>query len=119
MGLGPAGRIIKKGADAVNGFGGKVLALFGRLQDMLPGRQIMQIDAEVFHGCLGAGKDAVKKDHEYIGDCCAGGPERLNKGDLRAAVGGQILDQQYPLAVVEVAFDLGVAAKPLRLLSHI
>ena len=66
MGLGPAGRIIKKGADAVNGFGGKVLALFGRLQDMLPGRQIMQIDAEVFHGCLGAGKDAVKKDHEYL-----------------------------------------------------
>ena len=119
VGFRPSHGVVEKVAHPVDGGLIEILAFPGRFQDIVPGRQEMKSDAETGHGFLGAGKGAVEKDHEDVGDLGAGVAEPVNESHLRAAVGGQVLDQQHPLAWFQVSFDLGVAAEALGLLAHV
>ena len=49
----------------------------------------------------------------------AGIADGVNEAPLRAAIGGQVLDQQNAVRLVHAAFDPGVAAVALGLLAHI
>ena len=59
------------------------------------------------------------EDDEAVGDLGAGLAQRLDEGELAAAVGRQVLDQQHAHALGHVALDLGLAAEALGLLAHI
>ena len=65
------------------------------------------------------GEDAVVEDDERVRDLAAGGADRLGEAQLRAAVGGEVLDQQHPRALGHRALDLGVAPEALGLLAHV
>ena len=64
-------------------------------------------------------EDAVVEDDEGVRDLGAGGAQRLGEPELRAAVGGQILDQQHPRALGQRPLDLRVAAEALGLLADV
>ena len=68
---------------------------------------------------VACGEDAVVEDDEGVGDLGAGGADRLGEADLRAAVGGQVLDEEDARALGERALDLGVAAEALGLLADV
>src|SRR3546814_10256835 len=57
--------------------------------------------------------------HEAVGALHAGLADAVDEGQLAAAIGRQILDQQHPGAVLHLALDPGVAAEALRLLADV
>ena len=71
---------------------------------------------EIGHGFR---EDAVIEDHRRMGAGRAGLADRIDEAQLRAAVGGQILDQQHALAFGHRALDAGIAAVAFRLFAHI
>ena len=64
-------------------------------------------------------ENPVVEDDECMGACRARFPQRLHEIELGAAVGRQILHQDRPLALFEIALDPGVAAKALGLLADV
>src|SRR5260221_7612630 len=80
---------------------------------------MVQAYAEVGHRLLRLGKDVVVEVDEHVLDDRARVAQRLAKIDLRAAVGGEVLDQQRARALANVALNLCIAAETLGLLAHV
>jgi hypothetical protein len=79
----------------------------------------MQGDALGREARFGVREDAVIEDHKGMADLAAGLADRPHEIELRRALAGEILDQQHPRVVLQLALDLGVAAKAFGLLAHI
>src|SRR6516165_7815262 len=74
----------------------------------------MQGDTKLAQDLLSLRKNVVEEKHEYVFDNCAGLAQHL-----AAAVSGHVLDQEHAIAGLDMALDLRIAAKALRLLAHI
>src|SRR5215831_3288819 len=79
----------------------------------------MQGDAKLAQDLLSLRKNVVEEKHEYVFDNRAGLAQRLTEVYLAAAVSGHVLDQEHAIAGLDMALDLRIAAKALRLLAHI
>src|SRR5258708_19277685 len=80
---------------------------------------MMQAHVEIGEGLLRLGEDVVVEVDEHVLDDRARLAQRLAEIDLRAPVGGKVLDQQRARALADVALDLRVAAETLWLLPHV
>src|SRR5580704_5392655 len=119
MRLRPAGGIFHELLDFFEPVLVELAALLGHFQNIPPGGERMQGDAQIPEDLFALGKDVVEEEHEDMLDHGAGLAQRLTEIDLAAAVGSHVLDQQHTVARLEVAFDLGITAEALRLLAHI
>src|SRR5579872_1602023 len=97
----------------------ELAALLRRLEHVPPGGERVQGDAEIAQDFFAFGKDVVEEEDEAVLDHGAGLAQRLAEIDLAAPVGGHVFDQQHAVTLLEMALDLRVAAKTLRLLAHI
>ena len=79
----------------------------------------MQSDAEIAKDLLALRIDAVEENDDAVVADAAGVADRLDEIDLALAVGGEVFDQQHPLAVLQLAFDLRAAAEALGLLADV
>mgnify|MGYP006192225445 CR=1 FL=1 len=91
----------------------EIAALLHHRQDVPPGREVVQAHVQVGEGLLRLGEDVVVEVDEYMVDQRAGAAQRLDEIDLRAPVGGEVLDQQRARAFLDMAFDLRAAAEAL------
>ena len=64
-------------------------------------------------------EDVIIENDKGVADFGAGGADGIDKAQLAAAVGCQILDKKHALAVAYIALNPGVAAKTLGLLADI
>src|SRR4051794_27153633 len=79
----------------------------------------MQRDAEVAEDFLALRINVVKENDDAVLALPAGVANGLDEIDLALAVGGEVLDQQDTLAVVELSFDLRAAPESLRLFADV
>src|SRR6185437_6095938 len=91
----------------------------GHRRDVPPGGERVERDALGLQARLGVREDAVIEDDKGVADLAAGLADRPDEIELGGALAREVLDEQYAGAVGEQALDLGVASKPLRLLSDI
>src|SRR5207245_4018527 len=84
-----------------------------------PGGEVWQANVEIGERLLRLGEDVVVEVDEHVVDDGTGIAQRFAKIDLRAPVGGEVLDQQRARAFADIALDLRVAAEALGLLPHV
>src|SRR6185369_11109120 len=99
--------------------GGEIAAFLYDLEHVPPGREVMQLDAELAHRGARFGEDVVVEVDVDVLDYGAGFAQRLAEIDLRAAVGREVFDEERARALADVALDLRVASESLRLLAHV
>ena len=79
----------------------------------------MQFDTFGGELLLGVLEDVIIEDDKGVADLGTGGADGLDKAQLAAAVGRQILDKKHALAVADITLDSGVAAETLGLLADV
>ena len=91
-------------------------AVAGGGQHVPPGAEGVQAEAMGGEFRLRIGEDAVGEDHGGVG---AGGPgfaDGVDERKFRAAVGGEVFDEEDALAFGHRAFDAGIATVALGFL---
>src|SRR5208283_3865111 len=89
------------------------------LEHVPPVAQVVQGDVHLGELLEAAGEHAVEEHHEGVVDDRAGVAQGLAELDLGLAVGGEVLDQQGPLALRDIALDQSIAPEALGLLTDI
>src|SRR5262249_19938391 len=82
MRLRPAGRVLHEAFDFLELVLVELAALLGDGEDIPPGRQRMQRDAEIGEDLFAFGKDVVEEEHEHMLDHRPGFAQRQAEIDL-------------------------------------
>src|SRR5712671_3516188 len=115
----PAARIAHEGLYVVQFLAVEFFASLGLGQHIPPGRQRMMRNTQIGQQLQPFGKDVVIEDDEGVIAFHPGLAQRIDEIHLAAAVGRHVLDQKHAAPVLDLAFDLGIAAETLGLLADI
>ena len=119
MQRGPADRVGEEVLDLLRMLRREVAERLGLGEHVLPGRQRMHGEAVLFVHLTALWIDVVVEDHEDVAQLRTSLAQRARGADLRAAVGGEVVDQQATRAFGQVALDLRMRTPADRLLAHI
>src|SRR5690606_31086640 len=109
----PAAGVVQERLDLTDGGCVERTLRPGLGQHVPPGAQVMQRNAVIGQPLRGFREDAIVENHRRVGATRPRLADCIDKGQFRAAVGGQVLDQQHPLALAHLALDPRVAAVAL------
>src|ERR1700722_17988367 len=119
MRLRPRGRVLHELFDFLELALVEFAALLRHIENIPPGGEVVQLDAEIAEDLFALGEDVIKEEHKDVVDSRSGLPQSFAEVDLAAAVSRHVLDQKQAVAGLDVALDLRVAAQTFRFLAYI